>query len=221
MVVKIEIKGMIVSDAHKEVYSEWGIEHTAPVDVIEQLPKNGQDPIELHFSSGGGDAYAGFKIFSKLKEYGGKKTAKVNSIAASAASIIAMACDEILISPVGQIMIHNAWGTQTGNQHKMREAAAQLEELAESLVNAYELRTGQSREQIKQWMDEETYFSAHKAVQYGFADEMLYSNSRTQSKVIAACVGADGLLNEAVITEYFAKKDTQPVPSTNRRRFLY
>lgn len=148
---------------------------------------------------------------------------KILNIAASAASIIAMVGDEVLISPVGQLMIHNAWTTQTGNQHAMREVADQLEQLAESLINAYELRTNQSREQIQKWLDAETFFSAHKAVEYGFADEVMYSESRTQNKVIAACVGIDGLLSASVIDEYLQKKNepaAKPVKSKKRRMFM-
>lgn len=203
----IKINGTIVSDQHKEIYDEWKIENTSPNVVFNQLPSNGKDPIEIHISSGGGDAYAGFLIYSRLKDYKGKKTVKILNIAASAASIIAMVGDEVLISPVGQLMVHNAWTTQTGNQHTMRQVAEQLEELAESLINAYELRTKQPREQIQKWLDEETYFSAHKAVEYGFVDEVMYSESRTQNKVIAACVGMDGLLSASVIDEYLQKKN--------------
>ena len=222
MAKTIKVNGTIVSDQHKEIYDEWQIENTAPKDIISQLPKNSNEAIEIHISSGGGDAYAGFLIYSKLKDYKGKKTVKILNIAASTASIIAMVGDEIQISPVGQIMIHNAWTNTTGDQHAMRKMAEDLEELAESLVNAYELRTGQSREQIQQWMDKETFFSAHKAVEYGFADEVMYSESRTQNKVIAACVGMDGLLSASVIDEYFAMKAEQPKPKTknNANRFL-
>ena len=220
----IKVNGMIVSDQHKEIYDEWQIENTAPKDIFSQLPKKDSEPIEIHISSGGGDAYAGFLIYTQLKAYPGKKTVKILNIAASAASIIAMAGDEVLISPVAQLMIHNAWTTQTGNQHAMREVADQLEELAESLVNAYELRTNQSREQIKKWLDSETYFSAHKAVEYGFADEVMYSESRTQNKVIAACVGMDGLLSASVIDEHIQKKEkqsSQNQKSKKRVSFLF
>lgn len=212
MVNRININGIIVSNEYKEVYEEFGITSVCPNDVISQLPQNNSEPVEIHVSSDGGDVYAGFEIYTKLKEYKGRITAKVINLAASAATLPLMAADEILISPVAQIMIHNAWGTQTGNQHAMKDAAKQLEEIAESLINAYELRTKQRREKLQKWMDEETYFSAYKAVQYGFADEVLYTSNRTQSKVIAACVGADGLLNQVVIDEYFANKEKKDEP---------
>ncbi|MCM0626682.1 Clp protease ClpP [Lysinibacillus sp. OL1_EC] len=218
----IKVNGAIVSDQHKEIYDEWKIENTAPKDIFSQLPKKDSEPIEIHISSGGGDAYAGFLIYTKLKDYKGKKTVKILNIAASAASIIAMVGDEVLISPVGQLMIHNAWTTQTGNQHAMREVADQLEQLAESLINAYELRTNQPREQIQKWLDKETYFSAHKAVEYGFADEVMYSESRTQNRVIAACIGVNGLLSESVIDEYLQKKnEPEPVVKNKQKRFLF
>ncbi|MFC9540820.1 head maturation protease, ClpP-related [Lysinibacillus sp. NPDC056959] len=218
----IKVNGAIVSDQHKEIYDEWKIENTAPKDIFSQLPKKDSEPIEIHISSGGGDAYAGFLIYTKLKDYKGKKTVKILNIAASAASIIAMVGDEVLISPVGQLMIHNAWTTQTGNQHVMREVADQLEQLAESLINAYELRTNQPREQIQKWLDAETYFSAHKAVEYGFADEVMYSESRTQNKVIAACIGVNGLLSASVIDEYLQKKnEPEPVVKNKQKRFLF
>lgn len=214
----ININGMIVSDQHKEIYDDWEIENTAPRDILEKLPSNGKDPIEIHISSGGGDVYAGFLIYSKLKDYKGRKTVKILNLAASAASIIAMVGDEILISPVAQIMIHNASVSgASGNQHEIRKLVGTLEELAESLINAYELRTGQSREQLQKWMDEEIYFSAQKAVEYGFADEIMFTTSRTQNKVIAACINTQGLLSASVIDEYFVSKKEKEEKATKHR----
>ena len=112
-----------------------------------------------------------------LKEYPGNVTIKIDGIAASAASLIAMAGDNILMSPVSMMMIHNPLTMAIGNADDMQKAAAMLDEVKESIINAYERKTGLSRAKLSHLMDDETWMNAVKAVELGFADGILYRGS--------------------------------------------
>ncbi|MDE7137943.1 MAG: Clp protease ClpP, partial [Ruminococcus sp.] len=108
-------------------------------------------------------------------------TVKIDGIAASAASVVAMAGDETLISPTGMIMIHNPMTFAAGNKSDMEKAIAVLEEVKESIINAYARKTNLSRAKISRLMDEETWMNAEKALQLGFVDDILFSENKTQT----------------------------------------
>ena len=128
-------------------------------------------------NSPGGDCVAAAQIYNMLKEYPGNVTIKIDGIAASAASLIAMAGDEVLMSPVSMMMIHNPMTAAIGNADDMQKAAAMLDEVKDSIINAYELKTGLSRSKLSHLMDNETWMNAVKAVELGFADGILYRDS--------------------------------------------
>ena len=115
------------------------------------------------------------EIYTMLKEYEGKVTVKIDGIAASAASVIAMAGDEIVMSPVAMMMIHNPATVVFGEAADLASGIKLLNEVKESIINAYEQRTGLPRGKISNMMDAETWFSAQKAVELGFADKILYA----------------------------------------------
>ena len=119
--------------------------------------------------------FAASQIYTMLKEYEGKVTVKIDGIAASAASVIAMAGDEIVMSPVGMMMIHNPATVVFGEEADLASGIKMLSEVKESIINAYEQRTGLPRGKISNMMDAETWFSAQKAVELGFADKILYA----------------------------------------------
>jgi ATP-dependent Clp protease protease subunit len=127
-----------------------------------------------------GDVYAASRIYTGLKEHKGKVKVKIDGVAISAASVIAMAGDEILMSPTSIIMLHNPWGTFQGEAKDLRHGADVLDEVKETIINAYQLKTGKSRAKISQMMDEETWMSAKKAVAEGFADGMLYEKNKEE-----------------------------------------
>ena len=133
------------------------------------------DDIAVWLNSPGGDVFAASQIYTMLKEYEGKVTVKIDGIAASAASVIAMAGDEIVMSPVAMMMIHNPATVIFGEAGDLASGIKMLTEVKESIVNAYEERTGLSRSKISNMMDAETWFSAKKAVELGFADKILYA----------------------------------------------
>lgn len=108
-----------------------------------------------------------------LMDYKGDVTVKIDGIAASAASVIAMAGTKVLVSPVSMVMIHNPATIAFGDAAEMQRAIAMLSEVKESIMNAYEIKTGMSRVKISHLMDAETWMDANKAVELGFADEIM------------------------------------------------
>jgi ATP-dependent Clp protease protease subunit len=124
--------------------------------------------------------FAAAGIYNALKEHQGKVTVKIDSKAMSAASVIAMAGDEILMSPVSIMMIHNPLTGVIGEAKDLRHAADVLDEVKESIINAYVTKTKRSRNKISQMMDEETWMSANVAVREGFADGILYQDDANQ-----------------------------------------
>lgn len=119
--------------------------------------------------------FAGAELYTALREHTqGKVTVKVTGIAASAASLVAMAGDEVLMSPVAYMMIHNPWSMTAGNSADHRKEADVLDEITEGLLAAYTAKTGRSRDEIAAMLDAETYMSAQKCVDLGFADGILY-----------------------------------------------
>lgn len=137
--------------------------------------------ISVWLNSPGGDVFAASQIYTMLKEYTGKVTVQIDGLAASAASVIAMAGDEIIMSPVAMMMIHNPATLIFGEAADFQSAIKMLGEVKESIINAYEQRTGLSRAKISTMMDAETWFSAQKAVELGFADKILYASDSTDA----------------------------------------
>ena len=135
---------------------------------------NSEGDIVVWLNSPGGDVFAASQIYNMLKEYNGKVTVKIDGIAASAASVIAMAGSEILMSPVAMMMIHNPATVIYGEASDLQSGIDMLSEVKESIINAYEQKTSLPRNKISKMMDAETWFSAQKAVELGFADKVLY-----------------------------------------------
>ena len=146
-------------------------------DVTPQLFKDelnaGSGDITVWINSPGGDCVAAAQIYNMLAGYKGKVTVKIDGIAASAASVIAMAGDTVLVSPVSMLMIHNPATIAWGDHAEMQKAIDMLSEVKESIINAYVLKTGLSRPKLSHLMDAETWMDANKAVELGFADEIM------------------------------------------------
>lgn len=146
-------------------------------DVTPQLFRDelnaGNGDITVWINSPGGDCIAAAQIYNMLMEYKENVTVKIDGIAASAASVIAMASTKVCVSPVSMMMIHNPMTVAMGNTSEMQKAIAMLSEVKESIVNAYEIKTGMSRAKISHLMDAETWMDVNSAVEMGFADEIL------------------------------------------------
>lgn len=158
----------------------FGTENVTPKGFMAELSQYKGKDINVWINSYGGDVYAASRIYTALKEHKGKVKVKIDGVAMSAASVIAMAGDEILMSPTSILMIHNPWGNFQGEAKDLRHGADVLDEVKETIVNAYKLKANKSRAKISQMMDEETWMSAKKAVSEGFVDGMLYTENKEE-----------------------------------------
>lgn len=174
--VELRIEGEIVSDDDAWIYEWFGIPAATPNAFRTALSEHKGKNITVWIDSWGGDVFAAAGIYNAMKEHKGKVTAKIDGKAVSAASVIAMAADEVLMSPASILMIHNPWTGARGEAKDMRHTADVLDEVKETIINAYQAKTGLSRNKISRLMDEETWMSARKAMADGFADGMLYAS---------------------------------------------
>lgn len=177
--MRIQIKGTIVPSDYGDMYDWLGMEYTSPKVVSSALNEvQSNEDIDVDINSGGGEIYAGSEIYTLLKNHTGKVTVNIYGLAASSASIIAMAGDVVKISPTAQIMIHNVATVSSGDYHEMDKTSDTLQKANEALSNAYVLKTGMNKNDLLKMMDNETWLSSSEAVNKGFADEIMFSNDR-------------------------------------------
>ena len=160
----------------------WFDDDVTPQMFKEEL-MDGSGDITVWINSPGGDCVAAAQIYNMLREYDGNVTVKIDGIAASAASVIAMAGDKVLMSPVSMMMIHNPMTIAFGDSGEMQKAIDMLAGVKDSIINAYELKTGLSRTRLSHLMDAETWMDANKAIELGFADEIIKRNSAVDLEV--------------------------------------
>ena len=173
----------------------------------------GGGPVTVWINSPGGDVFAAAQIYNMLMEYTGAVTVKIDGIAASAASVISMAGGEVHMSPVSMLMIHNPSTMTWGDSEEMLRAKALLDEVKESIINSYELKTGLSRTKLSHLMDNETWMNAHKAVELGFADKILYADGEesTDTKPELAWNTVNvGMFSRAAVTNSLLGKIPKP-----------
>ena len=149
----------------------WGDEVTPKLFKDELAAGSGN--ITVWINSPGGDVFAAAQIYNMLMDYTGNVTVKIDGLAASAASVIAMAGGDVYMSPVSMLMIHNPATIAWGDTAEMRKAIEMLASVKDSIINAYEIKTGLSRAKLSHLMDAETWMDANKAVELGFADDVL------------------------------------------------
>lgn len=177
---KIEIKGAIIPNNSIEAYKKEGKEYTALQD-IELLPSS--EPIEVIINSGGGDVFTGSEIYSRLKDHKGQVIVKIVGVCASIASVIAMAGDTVEMSPTGLFMIHNAMAWTYGNTKEHKKQIEALEVVNNSIALAYQNKTGLPMETIRNLMEEETWFSCDRALEYGFVDKQMFMKKISREMV--------------------------------------
>ena len=155
-------------------------------DITPRLFKSelmaGDGDVTIWLNSPGGDCVAASQIYSMLMDYKGNVTVKIDGIAASAASVIAMAGTKVLMAPTALMMIHNPFTVAIGDTEEMKKAVEMLNEVKESIINAYEIKTGQARVKISHWMDAETWMNANKSIELSFADGILEDAKRRQAE---------------------------------------
>ena len=159
----------------------WFGDEITPAMFRNELSKVSGD-LTVWLNSPGGDVFAASQIYTMLRSHKGKVTVKIDGIAASAASVVAMAGDETLIAPTGMLMIHNPSTVAFGNKVAMQKAIELLDEVKESIINAYEEKSGLSRSKIARMMDEETWLNAKKAQFLGLVDGILFASGQPQPK---------------------------------------
>ncbi|WP_312444611.1 head maturation protease, ClpP-related [Lacrimispora sp.] len=159
----------------------WYGDEVTP-ELFRKELESGNGDITVWINSPGGDVFAAAQIYNMLMDYKGNVTVKVDALAASAASVIAMAGTTVQMSPVAMMMIHNPMTVAIGDSEEMKKAGAMLDEVKESIINAYEIKTGLNREKISHLMDAESWFNARKAVELGFADQILEDKSGNREK---------------------------------------
>lgn len=181
----VNIKGDIVDNSTAQFYEYFGMDAVSPSGVSQQLA-DGDDEIEVNIASNGGDLFAASEIYTMLKSDPRNVTVNIQGLAASSASIIAMAGDKINIAPTAQMMIHQVWSNTQGNADDMRTSADSLDSADQAVVNAYEAKTGLDRESILSMMQQETWMNAQEAVDKGFADKIMFVDEKQPQLVNAA-----------------------------------
>ena len=179
----------------------WFDDEVTPKIFRDEL-MSGEGDITVWINSPGGDCIAAAQIYNMLLEYKGNVTIKIDGIAASAASVVAMAGNKVIMSPVSMLMIHNPMTMAAGDTTEMKKAISMLTEVKESIINAYELKTGMSRDKIAKLMDAETWMDANKAVELGFADEIL---SRESSVKQSAMMYSENVVSRKLWNKISAK----------------
>ena len=200
--MRIRIGGRVMNDDSARLYRKYGYQNVCcPQDIRDALAhlSEGED-LTLEINSGGGSAYDGYEMYTVLKNSGRKVTAEIQSIAASAASVIAAAADTVMMSPVASIMAHRASSWAEGNEEDMSQAAQMLRSVDEGILSAYELKCAgkTSREDLKKMMKNETFLTAHEAVEKGLADGVLWDSGDADSALTNSAVAMVGGMGMAM-----------------------
>lgn len=191
----------------------WSGEGITSKRIAGALRAIGSKEVTVNVNSPGGDFFEGIAIYNLLKEHPHRVTVKVMGLAASAASIIAMAGDEIRVSEIGFMMVHNAWAVALGNRHDMREAADTLEPFDDAMAGLYAARAGVDKAEAAAWMDKETWFNGSQAVDAGLADGFLPSSEIEETSDKGAKAMAAVRRVEAALTR-------QGMPRSERRSLI-
>lgn len=181
--MKISIRGPIVSSNQHRFYQFYGMEATSPRSVADALAKGNGERAEVEINSGGGEIFAASEIYTALRSYAGGVHIRIVGLAASAASIIAMA-GESEMTPTGMMMIHNVQTETSGDYRQMEHTAGTLRDANHAIISAYVAKTGRQEAEIAAMMDAETWITAERAVELGLVDRVMQPD--TGQKPLAA-----------------------------------
>lgn len=210
---RIKINGVIIPNDYQEIYDWIGWDATSPKKVSEQI-EDGKDLI-IEINSGGGSVFAGSEIYTMLKNHNGNVTVQIVGLAASAASVIAMAGDKVQMSPTAQIMIHNATMDTYGDYREKQHSSEMLKNINRSIINAYKLKSGMTDDELQEMMDKETWFTAQQALEHKLIDEIMFQNEYQPAASFES-----GLLPIEVITTIKNKILHDKQPTYNESDFL-
>ena len=201
-----------------ELYGTIAEESWFDDDVTPQMFRDelfaGNGPVTIWINSPGGDCIAASQIYSMLMDYKGDVTVKIDGIAASAASVIAMAGTKVLMAPTALMMIHNPATAAFGDHVDMQKAIEMLDEVKESILNAYEIKTNMSRTKLSHLMDETTWMNAKKAIEMGFADAILTDEKRsvdTEAYAFSSRAVENALINR-ISAKAMPEPEKEPAP---------
>lgn len=182
--VKVRIAGVIISNDQKWIYDWFEMDSFCPNDLRKAITDE-YETIEVEINSGGGSVFAGSEIYTALKNHKGQVNVSIVGLAASAASVIAMAGKTVKMSPTAQFMVHNVSAQGEGDYRDMQHMADILKTANETIASAYILKTGKSKDEILAMMDKETWLTAEKAKEYGFVDEVMFTNDDSKFQLVA------------------------------------
>jgi ATP-dependent Clp protease protease subunit len=181
---------------------------------------SGEGDITIWLNSPGGDCIAASQIYAMLMDYKGKITVKIDGIAASAASVIAMAGTNVQMAPTALMMIHNPLTVAIGDSEEMQKAISMLSEVKESIINAYEIKTGQSRTKLSHMMDAETWLNANKAIELGFADQIMEDEKKRVNLEDFTYAFSRRAVTNSLYMKLKPKHNSIPTESLEKRLFL-
>jgi ATP-dependent protease ClpP protease subunit len=161
------------------ISADWGVSALSVIDAINQA--GDAKTLNIHINSPGGDVFEGRAIMAAIAAFRGKTIAKIDSLCASAATSIALACNEIEMADGAFFMIHNASGMAWGDKTALRETANVLEKIEGAIVNDYTTRTGKDEKEIRDLMDAETWFTANEALEFGFVDRIVEKSTAAKN----------------------------------------
>lgn len=198
-----------------ELYGTIAEESWFDDDVTPQMFRDelfaGSGPVTVWINSPGGDCVAASQIYSMLMDYKDDVTVKIDGVAASAASVIAMAGTTVLMAPTALMMIHNPMTVAFGDHEDMQKAIEMLGEVKESIINAYEIKTSLSRARLSHLMDAETWMNANKAIELGFADDLLTDEKKSADAPAYAFSGR--AVQTALMNKLTAKVKSTSAPA--------
>ena len=199
----------------------WFGDEVTPAVFREEL-NTAEGDIVLWINSPGGDCFAAAQIYNMLMDYPGNVIVRIDSLAASAASVIAMAGSTVEISPVGMMMIHNPMTVSIGDVQEMERAISLLSEIKESIINAYEIKTGMSRAKISRLMDAETWMNAKKAVELKFADDILCGEkNRPTSDEADGLIFSRAAVANSLLSKFGRGRQLNKVDAESLKRRLF
>lgn len=192
--MRIDINGVIVANDERWIYEWLEMDCVSPNQVQEQIDKANGEALEVYINSPGGCVFSGSTIYSALMEYMGNVTVKITGIAASIASVIAMAGRKVLISPTAEIMIHNISSVARGDHRRMEHEAMILRDYNSTIANAYEMKSGMSKAELLKLMDAESWITPEQALAYKLVDGIMFTDDK--DKQTEAQAGLEALRNK-------------------------
>lgn len=198
---KIDIRGAIVPDGEQWIYDWYGIPAVSPKRIMQQIERataNHDKELIVNINSPGGSVYAASEIYAHIKNFSGDSVSEITGVCASAASIIMTGTKRTVIAPVGAVMIHNASVVAHGDYRDMEAMKQLLIQTNEAIMQTYVMKTGKTKEELTQMMNDETWMNAQQALEHGFVDEIMFADD-IPITASDTDVNASGLLPKEVI----------------------